>query len=190
MGLISTLAFLFILAGGLIYLGTIYNGLVAMRNDIDKSWANIDVLLKQRHDELPRLVDVCKGYMQYERETLESLIEARTRYATAINIAQKAKASGDLSFSVGKLFALAENYPALRANASFLELQKRVSELESQIADRREFYNDAINLFNTRIQQMPDTLVASFFGFEPRPMFRVPSGEKSPVSLALSSPRH
>lgn len=188
MGLIPTLVFLFVVAGGFIYLGTIYNGLVALRNDINKSWANIDVLLKQRHDELPRLVDVCKGYMQYERKTLQSLMEARTRYAAATNVDQKAKASGDLSASVGKLFAVAENYPALQANALFLELQKRISELESQIADRREFYNDAINLFNTRIQQMPDTLVARFFGFQPRSMFQVASVEKAPVSAALGSP--
>jgi len=188
MGPIPTLIFLFVVAGGFIYLGTIYNGLVAMRNDINKSWANIDVLLKQRHDELPRLLDVCKGYMQYERETLQRLIEARSRYATAVNIDQKAKASGDLSASVGKLFAVAENYPALQANASFLELEKRISELESQIADRREFYNDAINLFNTRIQQMPDAPVARFFGFQPRLMFQVAPAEKSPVSVALGSP--
>ena len=187
MGPIPTLIFLFVVAGGFIYLGTIYNGLVAMRNDINKSWANIDVLLKQRHDELPRLLDVCKGYMQYERETLQRLIEARSRYATAVNIDQKAKASGDLSASVGKLFAVAENYPALQANASFLELEKRISELESQIADRREFYNDAINHFNTRIQQMPDTLVAGMFGIKPRLMFQVPAAEKAPARLALDS---
>lgn len=187
MSLIPTLILLFAVAGVLIYLGTIYNGLVAMRNDIDKSWSNIDVLLKQRHDELPRLVDVCKGYMQYERETLQGLVEARTRYATATSIDQKAQASGDLSASLGKLFAVAENYPALQANASFLELQKRISELESQIADRREFYNDAINLFNTRIQQMPDTLVARYFGLQPRLMFQVPLAEKSPVSLSLGT---
>ena len=185
MGPIPTLIFLFVVAGGFIYLGTIYNGLVAMRNDINKSWANIDVLLKQRHDELPRLLDVCKGYMQYERETLQRLIEARSRYATAVNIDQKAKASGDLSASVGKLFAVAENYPALQANASFLELEKRISELESQIADRREFYNDSITIFNTRLQVMPDTFVARFFGMRPRFMFPVTAAEKAPVQLAM-----
>lgn len=184
---IAALVFLFVVAGMVFYLVTIYNGLITMRNDIDKSWANIDVLLKQRHDELPRLVDVCKGYMQYERETLQSLIEARTRYGAATTIEQKTQASSNLSASVGKLFAVAENYPVLQANASFLELEKRVTELESQIADRREFYNDAINVFNTRIQQMPDAVVAWLFGVRPRPMFVVAAAEKAPARLVFES---
>ena len=185
MSLIPALIVLFIAGGVIFYLVTIYNGLVTMRNDIDKSWANIDVLLKQRHDELPRLVDVCKGYMQYERETLESLIEARARYGTAATIDQKAQASNNLSASVGKLFAVAENYPTLQANASFLELQKRTTELESQIADRREFYNDAINVFNTRIEQMPDAIVAKLLGMKPRLMFLATAAEKAPARLVF-----
>lgn len=185
----AALVFVFVAAGVIFYLVTIYNGLIRMRNDIDKSWANIDVLLRQRHDELPRLVDVCKGYMQYEKETLQSLIEARARYGTAATIEQKTEASGTLSASVGKLFAVAENYPALQANTSFLELQKRVTELESQIADRREFYNDSINVFNTRIQQMPDTVVAWLFGIRTRPMFLVTAAEKAPARLVFDSSR-
>jgi len=183
------LLILFVGGGSIFYVATIYNGLVARRNDIDESWSNIDVLLKQRHDELPRLVDVCKGYMQYEQETLKSLVDARTRYLAASTIDQKAEASGSLSASVNKLFAVAEDYPALQANASFIELQKRISELENQIADRREFYNDAINLFNTRIQQIPDTYVARFFGLQPRLMFVVGAAEKAPAHVALSAPR-
>jgi LemA protein len=186
MGLIPSLVLLFAIGGVLTYVGMIYNGLIAMRNDIDKSWANIDVLLKQRHDEVPRLVDVCKGYMQYERETLQALIEARTRYATAATQEQKAQASGNVSATIGEVFAVAEKYPALQANTSFLELQKRISELESQIADRREFYNDAITIFNTRLQQMPDLAVARLFGIRPRFMFVVSAAEKQPVKLELS----
>jgi len=184
---ISALIVLFAVSGAIFYLVTIYNGLVTMRNDIDKSWANIDVLLKQRHDELPRLVDVCKGYMQYERETLQSLVEARIRYGAATTVEQKTQASSNLSASVGKLFVVAENYPALQANTSFLELQKRTTELESQIADRREFYNDAINVFNTRIQEMPDTIVARMLGMKPRLMFQVSAAEKSPARLVLNT---
>jgi LemA protein len=189
MELIPSLVVLFALAGVLIYFGTIYNGLVAMRNDIDKSWANIDVLLKQRHDEVPRLVEVCKGYMQYEHDTLQSLVEARARYATATTFDQKVQASASVSASVGKVLAVAEKYPALQANVSFLELQKRISELESEVADRREFYNDAINVFNTRIQQMPDALVARFFGMKPRFMFKVSPTDMAPVRLALNTPQ-
>jgi LemA protein len=184
--MIPFFALLFIAAGLLIYLAMLYNGLVALRNDIDKAWANIDVLLKQRYDELPRLADVCKGYMQYERETLQQLTEARTQYAAAITVNQKAQLSGPLSASVQRLFATAENYPDLKANATFRELQERITGLENQIADRREFYNDAINLFNTRIRQMPDALMANLGGFQPRPMFQVTAAEKAPVSVALN----
>jgi len=187
MGVIPTFILGFAVIGVVTYAVMIYNGLIAMRNEIDKSWANIDVLLKQRHDEVPRLVDVCKGYMQYERETLQSLIQARSLYAAATTIGQKVQASSNMTVSVDKVFAVAENYPALKANQSFLEIQKRITELESQIADRREFYNDSINVFDTRLQQVPDTYVAGFFGIKPRPMFLVSAADKAPVQVALST---
>jgi|SRR5579859_1180631 len=186
MGVIPFFVVVFVVAGVLIYLGTLYNGLVALRNDIDKAWANIDVLLKQRHDELPRLADVCKGYMQYERETLQQLTQARASYAAAVTVNQKAQIGSSLSASVQRLFATAENYPELKANSTFHELQERISGLESQIADRREFYNDAINLFNTRIRQMPDALMASIAGFKTRQMFQVTAAEKVPVPVAAN----
>jgi LemA protein len=186
MGLMPLMVLLFITVGLLTYLGVLYNGLIALRNEIDKAWANVDVLLKQRHDEIPRLIAVCQGYMQYEREVLERLTEARAKYASALSSDQKVKASADVTASVQRVFAVAENYPALQANVSFLELQKRITELENQIADRREFFNDAINLFNTRITQVPDNLVANTMGFRPRVMFQVPPGEKAPVPVALT----
>jgi LemA protein len=186
MGVIPWLIVLFVAAGVLIYVGTLYNGLIALRNDIDKAWANIDVLLKQRHDEIPRLVSVCQGYMQYERETLQRLTEARARYASAFSLDQKVQASSAVTDSVQRVFAAAENYPDLQANKSFLELQKRITELENEIADRREFFNDAINLFNTRLQQMPDSLIAKTLGMQPRMMFQVPAAEKAAVPVALT----
>jgi LemA protein len=179
----------FAIAGVMIYLVAIYNGLVGLRNDIDKAWANIDVLLKQRHDEVPRLVEVCKGYMQYEAETLRALSEARMKYALATTVTQKAVASGRVSDSVLNLFAVAQHYPDLKANVVFLELQKQITELESQIADRREYFNDAINLFNTRIQEMPDKLLAGPMGLKPRAMFQVTATEKSTVKVVLA-PTH
>jgi len=187
MGLIFFFVLAFVTAGLLIYLGTLYNGLVALRNDIDKAWANIDVVLKQRHDELPRLADVCKGYMQFERETLQQLTEARARYAAAVTVNQKTQLSSALSASVQRLFATAESYPDLKANATFLELQERITGLENQIADRREFYNDSVNTFNIRIQQMPDTFVASFMNLTPQPMFQVEEADKADVSMAFSA---
>src|ERR1700730_9245064 len=184
MGVISFFVLVFVAAGLLIYFGTLYNGLVALRNDIDKAWANIDVLLKQRHDELPRLADVCKGYMQYERETLKQWTEARAKYAAAVTVNQKAQLSGTVSASVQRLFATAQNYPDLKANQTFLELQGRITGRESQIPAPREFYNDAINLFNTRIRQMPDALLASMAGFKARQMLQVTAAEKAPVLVA------
>jgi LemA protein len=189
MNLIPYLAAGFGIVGALIYLATIYNGLVGLRNDIDKAWSNIDVLLKQRYDELPRLIEVCKGYMQYESKTLQALMEARARYTLANTVAQKGTAGGNLTGSVNDLFAVAEHYPQLKANESFLEVQQRITELESQIADRREYYNDAINLFNTRIQEMPDKIVAGAMGLRPRAMFPVSAKERQAVSATLTASR-
>jgi LemA protein len=189
MNTIAWLASLFVGTGLLWYLATIYNGLIALRNDIDKAWANIDVMLKQRHDELPKLVDVCKGYMNYERDTLERITAARSLYQRAVTVDQKAQADQNTTAALRGFFAVVENYPELKANPSFLELQNRITELESQIADRREFYNDSVNAFNIRIQQMPDTFVASFMNAAPRPMFKVEESEKSagPVSFAATT---
>ena len=174
-----------VVAGVLTYFGILYNGLVALRNNVDKAWANTDVLLKQRHDEVPRLLDVCQGYMLYERETLTRVTEARAHFAAAATVVQKAQASSSVSTSLQQLFASAENYPQLQANQTFLRLQNRISELENEIADRREFYNDAINLFNTRIQQMPDSLAASLLAMRPLPMFHASSAEKAPVPISI-----
>jgi LemA protein len=184
---IAELALLFVGAGCLWYIATIYNGLIALQNDIDKAWANIDVLLKQRHDELPKLLDVCKGYMDYERDTLQRITQVRSQYQQAVTVGQKAEADRDTAYALRGFFAVAENYPELKANGNFLQLQNRITELESQIADRREFYNDSVNTFNTRIRQMPDTFVASFMNAAPHPMFQVAESEKAGVSVGLAA---
>lgn len=148
----------------------IYNNLVALKHRVAKAWSNIDILLKQRHDELPKLVETCKQYMTYEQETLERIIQARSSVASAResqDIDALGKAETSLRAGLGQLFALAENYPELKANDSFQHLQARISELENGIADRRELYNDAVNLNNIRIEQFPDLLVARAFSFKP-----------------------
>ena len=179
--LFAALAFV---AGGIAaYLVMLYNGLIALQADIDRAWANIDVLLKQRYDEISKVVEVCKGYMQYERSTLELIAKARLTYAKAVTVNQKADASGPLASSAQQLFATAENYPNLRANDTFLQLQKRITELEEQIADRREFYNDAVNTFNIRMREMPDAYVAKFMRLQPRQMFRVKQTEQGPARV-------
>src|SRR5512135_3241712 len=113
-----------LVVGIVLYFTSIYNSLVRLRNDIDKSWANIDVLLKQRHDELPKLIETCKGYMQYEQSTFQMITEARTAYTQATSVGQKAQADNMMSGALKSLFAVAENYPELKANNNFLMLQK------------------------------------------------------------------
>jgi len=176
-------ALVFVVAGILAYLVMLYNGLIALQADIDKAWANIDVLLKQRYDEISKVVEVCKGYMQYERSALEAIVQARSTYAKAVTINQKADASGPLASSARQLFATAENYPELKANDTFLQLQKRITELEEQIADRREFYNDSVNTFNIRMREMPDAFVARPMRLNPRQMFKVNETERAPARV-------
>jgi LemA protein len=184
-----SLAFLFAIIGLTIYVVMIFNGLISLRNDVTKAWANIDVLLKQRHDELPNLVEVCKGYMNYERETFERVAQARSQYQQAISVDQKAQADRSTTTALRGLFAIAENYPQLKANENFLKLQNRITELENEIADRREYYNDAVNTFNTRIQEVPDTFVAVLMNLTPRPMFQASDADRTPVQLSVSASR-
>ena len=146
----------------------LYNNLVALKHNVAKSWSNIDVLLKQRHDELPKLVEVCKQYMGYEQETLEKVMQARSAVAAARegqNIPALGQAETQLRLGLGGLFAVAEAYPDLKANTQFQHLQERITELENSIADRREYYNESVNLNNVRIEQFPDVIVARQFGF-------------------------
>ena len=154
------------------YFFVVYNGLVRLKNNIKKSLGNIDVLLKQRNDELPKLVDTVKGYMKYEKGVLTEVTKARTSMMRATTIPQKAKADGMLTNALKSLFAVAENYPKLEANASFIQLQSRISGIENELADRREFYNDSANEYNIRIQSFPDTIVARMLGYvTPEEMF-------------------
>src|SRR5438094_9833045 len=131
---IILLGFLFAIVGLSVYLVMIYNGLVVVKNDIDKAWANIDVLLKQRHDELPKLIETCRGYMQYEQKTLQLVVEARNAYQKAGSLPEKAQADNLLSGALKTLFAVAESYPELKANNNFMQLENRITELDEKIA--------------------------------------------------------
>jgi LemA protein len=187
MNTIILLGFLFAILGLVAYVVMIFNGLIALKNDIAKAWANIDILLKQRHDELSKLLDVCKGYMDYERDTLQKITQARSQYQQAVSVDQKAQADQSMTSALRGFFAVAENYPQLKANDNFMRLQGRITDLETQIADRREFYNDSVNTFNIRIQQMPDTFVASFMNLTPREMFKVEEADKADVPMTFSA---
>jgi LemA protein len=161
----------------------LYNGLVGVKHQVDQAWSNIDVLLKQRHDELPKLIDVVRGHAGYERELLEKLTALRARAGSGAPDAQRLAAEDELTQGIGRLLATAEAYPDLKASASYLELQRRISGLEEQIAHRREFYNAAVNLNNVRMEQFPDTLLAGMAGLITRPLFAAQAQERADVSV-------
>lgn len=170
----------------IIYFITIYNNLVQLKHNVSKAWANIDVLLKQRHDELPKLVETCKQYMGYEQQTLEKVMQARAAVFAAReqgDVKALGPAEHELRLGLGNLFAVAENYPDLKANDSFQHLQARISGLENAIADRREFYNESVNLLNVRIEQFPDVVVARNLGFAPAELLEFSDAEKADVDM-------
>ncbi len=188
MGLIMSAAILlFIVLGVILYFTSIYNGLIVLSKNIDKAWANIDVLLKQRHDEIPKLIKVCEGYMKYEQQTLERITAARTACLNAKNVGELSQAEGELAKSLKTLFAVAENYPELKANQNFVQLQQRVSYLENQLADRREFYNDSVNNYNIRINQIPDLFVARMLRLEPKELFKIIEEEMRDVEIKFDT---
>jgi len=169
------------------YVAGAYNMLVRLANNIDKAWSNIDVILKQRHDELPKLVQVCNSYMTHERETLESVTNARSAYSAGRNINDKAQAENQIVDALGKLFAVAEQYPDLKANQEFLTIQQRISALENTIADRREFYNDSVNLYNIAIEQIPTLWVAQQVGYTARPLLTVAPSDRTDAPLDFAN---
>ena len=164
----------------------IYNGLVKLREGVKQAWSNIDVLLVQRHDELPKLVETCKRYMQYEQETLERVMKARASVFQAAgkgDVAAVGAAESALRSGLGQLFALAENYPQLKADESFRHLQTRISQLEESIADRRELYNASVNLNNVRVHQFPDLVVARLFDFHVSTLLEFTEEQKRDVDM-------
>jgi LemA protein len=165
---------------------SLYNNLVRIKHNVSKAWANIDVVLKQRHDELPKLVETCKQYMGYEQQTLEAVMQARNAVSRARE-AQDVKALGQaetqMRFGLGNLFAVAEAYPDLKASDSFQHLQARITGLESSIADRREFYNESVNVNNIRIEQFPDNLIAGKFGFKAADLLEFDEAQKADVDI-------
>ena len=182
----SSLIFLGIVVILMIYAISLYNNLVNVKHAVAKAWANIDVLLKQRHDELPKLVEVCKQYKQFEQSTLQKVIEARSQVQSARerqDIPALGQAEGMLRAGVGGIFAVAESYPELKANENFMQLQNRITSLENGIADRREFYNDSVNINNVQIEVFPASIIAKLFNFEEKPLLEFSAAEKTDVDM-------
>jgi LemA protein len=183
---IGSILFWAAVVGLAIYVVSIYNHLVRIKHNVSKAWSNIDVLLKQRHDEIPELVETCKQYMKFEQETLKKVMQARSQVSQARlnqDVPGLGLAEGTLRLGLGQLFALAEDYPELRANENFQHLQSRISTLEDTIADRREFYNESTNINNIGIETFPDLVVARLFGFGPRDLLEFETSEIIDVSV-------
>jgi LemA protein len=164
---------------------SVYNGLVAMRQRTNQAFADIDVQLKQRHDLIPNLVETVKGYAAHERGTLEAVIQARQTAVAAPGVEQKVAAENMLTGALGRLFALSENYPDLKANANFRQLQSDLSDIENKLASSRRFFNNAVQEYNTGIQQFPAAIFAGIFGFSQRPFFDV-GGDRAQLEQAPS----
>jgi LemA protein len=164
----------------------IYNGLVTVRNNVAKSFENIDVVLQQRNDALTKLIDVVKEYMKYEKDLLTKLVELRTGYAQAKDLGEKIRLENELEKLLGKLQMVWEQYPDLKAVQSFLQLQGEVSGIESKIADYRETFNDAVNIFNIQIERFPDLMLARLLGYQRHAFLEVPGEKKKDVQMKLS----
>ncbi len=183
---ITGIILLVVLVVVLVYFVMLYNQLVQIKHNVSKSWANIDVLLKQRHDELPKLIETCKQYMKFEQDTLVRVMEARASVSSAReqqNIGALGQAEGELRGALGRLFAVAEAYPELKTDETFQHLQARISSLENAIADRREFYNESVNINNVRIEQFPDSIVAALFSFKSMQLLKFSEQELADVDV-------
>lgn len=165
-----------------------YNGLVALRNQLQNAWKQIDVQLKRRYDLIPNLVETVKGYMKHEQDTLQKVIEARSKAMASTGVKESAEAESALSQSLGKIFLLMENYPDLKANQNVLHLQEELTTTENQIAFSRQYYNDLVMRFNMQQEVFPANMIASFFRFQPSEFFNVAEAKKSVPRVNLTLP--
>lgn len=182
--IVGAFVLLLVVGGIVVYAVMIYNGLIRLNRNIDKAWSNIDVLLKQRSDELPKLIDTAREYMDYEQEVIENVTEARTQAQRAQGPSEEADADEAVKGALANLFAVAEDYPELKANESFQQLQDRIAEIEERIADRREFYNSSVNTYNIRINQIPYVFVANAMDYEDRELFQVSEEDRRDVDVS------
>ena len=177
--------FLFIIIGFTIFFLLIYNNLVRLKNNIDKAWANVDVILKQRSNEIPNLVSTVKGYMKHEKETLVGLTKARSFLLKSETLSKKAAADQYISQALKTIFAVVENYPDLKAKENFLKLQSRITGLENELADRREFHNDSVTIYNIRIQSIPDLVIARIMHLSRKELFEASEVDKKSIKVNM-----
>ena len=161
-----------------IYFIATYNGLVGLRNKVKDQWAQIEVLLKRRADLIPNLVETVKGYASHEKETLDAVISARAKAVSATTVEDEMKAAGELSQALGRLMAISEAYPDLKANTNFMNLQSNLKDTEDKISYARQFYNDAVLLYKNKLEMFPSNIVAGMFKFQPEPFFEAEEAAK------------
>jgi LemA protein len=177
--------FLLILLAVSGWIMALYNALVALKNSVERAWSNIDVVLKQRHDELGKLVEVVKGVRDFEQGTLVKITEARSRFDLASNHSETIAAAAAETAAMKGFSMVMEAYPTLKADENFTQLQQRITGLENQIADRREVYNDTVNVYNTRIEQFPENQIAGMLGYQRRPYFRAEESDTADVKVSF-----
>lgn len=168
-----------------VFLVSTYNAVVALGQRIDKAWANVDVILKQRHDELPRLVEAVRGLMGFEREVLEEVARLRADYHPDDPIDRQGEVAAATTLGVKHLLAVVEAYPDIKSHENVMALQQEIRRLEDMLADRRELYNDMVYRFNTRIATLPALLIAGIFGWRPRPFFETDGAERAAPAATL-----
>jgi LemA protein len=172
-----------------IWIISTYNALTALRLRVQNAWRQIDVQLKRRYDLIPNLIETVKGYMQYEQDTLQKVIDARSKAMAATGVKESADAQAALTQSLGKVFALMENYPELKASKNVLDLQEELTTTENQIAFARQYYNDLVTQYNTKQQVFPSNMLAGFFKFQPSEFFSVPEAEAAVPKVNLTLTR-
>jgi LemA protein len=187
MNIVVIFVIVLIIIGFISWFFTVYNGLIQVKENIKKSWANIDVLLMQRSDEIPKLIKVLKSFVKHEKKMFDNVMDARTSYLGASSVSEKADADNQMSEALKSVFALSEAYPELGSNDNFLKLQERISGLENEIADRRELYNESVNNYNIRIQSLPDMFIANTLGLPQEEMFKVDENKKKDIDIDLDN---
>ncbi len=180
LGLIIVISIIVLL---LLYVVKTYNTLVSLRNKVNDQWSQVDVVLKNRNDLIPNVVETVKGYAKHEKETLNEVIEARNKAINATNSVEEIKAAGEVSQALGKLFALSESYPDLKANQNFINLQDNLKDIEEKIRFSRQFYNDTVLTYKNKIEMFPSNIVANIFGFKPAAFFEATDEERKNVEV-------
>lgn len=167
----------------LLYFVSTYNSLVSLRNKVKDQWSQIDVVLKNRCDLIPNVVETVKGYAKHEKETLDAVISARNSAVSAKSAEEEMKAAGEVSQALGRLFAIAESYPDLKANTNFMDLQNKLNEIEEKIRFARQFYNDTVLNYKNKLEMFPSNIVANMFGFKPEAFFEATDEERKNVQV-------